>query len=491
MLSCLRVKHFSLRVKHIIILCLVAAVTSLADTKEVHILAVNDMHANIDQFPNFATLVNGIRTKHPGLLLFSAGDNRTGNPVNDMHPEASLPMITLMNHVGFNLSAIGNHEFDAGLVALRRVVYRSHFRYVCANMSMPDTLRLHIEPYKMFEVDGVRIAVLGLVQRNEGGTPDTHPDNVKGITFRPPIETAKEYAWLRDRCDVFIVLVHDSYEEAIKLAEAFPQPDLIISGHSHTAIDHEAADTKDTFNNVLITQAGSHLKYATYIIVELEDGKVAKRKARLLPVPVPNARVQAMVNEFNNNDVLKRELTQAAADFTNCEELGCLMADALRSELGADIAFQNPGGVRLSKLEKGPVTVGTVYALDPFGNEAVEYTLTGEEVLRLITAAYNAEGKSPVYVSGIRYGMTINPDGTVKDVTAAMDGDAAAPFDLQRRYKVVMSSYLAAICEYEKADTGRELGRLATDLLIEYLQKQPSVDYHGVKRANVTPLTNP
>jgi len=114
---------------------LLALALRAAEPREVHILAVNDMHANLDQFPNFAALVDGIRAKHPNLLLFSAGDNRTGNPVNDMHPEPSLPMSTLMNKIGFNLSAVGNHEFDSGYLGFRRLVYRSHFRHVCANMS--------------------------------------------------------------------------------------------------------------------------------------------------------------------------------------------------------------------------------------------------------------------------------------------------------------------------------------------------------------------
>ncbi|MCL2104528.1 MAG: bifunctional metallophosphatase/5'-nucleotidase [Kiritimatiellaeota bacterium] len=462
-----------------------ATVAAVAETKEIHILAVNDMHATIDRFPRFAALVEGIRAKHPGLLVFSAGDNRTGNPVNDMHPEPSHPMLTLMNKVGFNLSCMGNHEFDAGTVALRRLVYRSHFRYVCANMFMPDALRLHIEPYKMFEVDGARVAVLGLLELADRGIPEAHPDNLTGIAFRPPLDVAEEYRWLRDRCDVFILLAHLAYENSVALANAYPYPDLIISGHSHTAVDHEAVDVKDIQNGVLVTQAGSHLKHATYIILEIEDGKVTKRKARLLNVEAfdrEDAEVRAMVDDFNNNDVLKTVLTQVATDFKNYEELGCLMTDAVRLETGADIALQNPGGVRLKTLPKGPVTVGTIYQLDPFGNEAVEFHLDGEEVLRLIEAAYRAD-KGASYVSGICYDMTLDPQGQVKRVDVRMaDG---TPLDLQRRYKVVMNSYLAAICEYKKTDMGKDLSRLTVDLLIEHLQKQTSVDYNGVKRVKI------
>ena len=64
-----------------------------AGEAEIAILSVNDMHANIDQFPKFATMVDSLRAVYPDLLLFSAGDNRTGNPVNDQYDPVNYPMI--------------------------------------------------------------------------------------------------------------------------------------------------------------------------------------------------------------------------------------------------------------------------------------------------------------------------------------------------------------------------------------------------------------
>ena len=82
---------------------------------EIAILSVNDMHASIDQFPKFATMVDNLRAIYPDLLLFSAGDNRTGNPVNDQYNPVNYPMIELMNRTGFNLSTVGNHEWDGNV----------------------------------------------------------------------------------------------------------------------------------------------------------------------------------------------------------------------------------------------------------------------------------------------------------------------------------------------------------------------------------------
>ena len=469
--------------KQFLTLCIAAliTVTAFAQTREITILAVNDMHASIDRFPKFAALVDSMRTIYPDLLLFSAGDNRTGNPVNDMHPEPSYPMVALMNKVGFNLSNIGNHEFDGKIDAFRNVINLSDFRHVCANMYAHDSLRLHVEPYKIFEINGVRIAVLGLVQQGINGLPDTHPDNVKNISFRSPMEAAKQYGWLRYFCDVFVLLAHDEYEESIKLANKYPFADVLICGHSHTRIEKT-----ELHNNVLITQSESHLKYVTHITIQLIDGKITNKEACLLNVNASSrkdADVQAMVDDFNNNESLNRVLTQAVTDFRSYEELGCLMADAIRIEASADIAFQNPGGVRMDTYPKGPVTVGTVYRLDPFGNETMMYYLTGEEIMRLIEAAYIIENKQAPYVSGITYEMELDKQKQIKKLHVKMEDGSR--FNLQRKYKVVMNSYLAAVCKYEKADPGQSLFRTTADLTIEYLEKQPAVDYKGVKRANV------
>ena len=88
------------------------SLTSFAQEKLVTILSVNDMHATIDNFSKLAAIVDSLRGVYPALLIFSAGDNCTGNPYNDMYKEPSYPMTALMNAVGFHASAMGNHEFD-------------------------------------------------------------------------------------------------------------------------------------------------------------------------------------------------------------------------------------------------------------------------------------------------------------------------------------------------------------------------------------------
>ena len=455
-------------------------ISVFAQTKEVHILAVNDMHAAIDRFPNFVALVDSMRRVYPDLLLFAVGDNRTGNPANDMHAD-SYPMVELMNRAGFNLSAVGNHEFDGKVDGFRSMVNNSNFRYVCANLYAPDTMRLHVEPFKIFDIDGVQVGALGLLQIGPGGLPDSHPDNFKGITFRPWEKVAEQYSWLRGQCQVFLLLVHEEYDECVTFLNQYPYADVLIGAHTHKPI----ADT-ELHNGVMITQADCNLKYVTHITLQLTDGVVTAKESRLLDVNAfshKDESVQAMVDEYNNNDALLRVLTQAVNDFGSYEELGYLMTDAIRIETGADIAFQNPGGVRLPNFPKGPITVRDVYRLDPFNNEVIEFNLTGEELLRLIEAAYIAEYKQESYVSGITYELELGAEGKIKKIQVKMEDGSR--LNLQKTYKVVMNSYLSAVSKYEKTDPGHSLFITSAEMTIKYLEKQPAVDYQGVKRVQI------
>ena len=196
-----------------------------------------------------------------------------------------------------------------------------------------------------------------------------------------------------------------------------------------------------------------------------------------------DAEVQAMVKGFNSNDALLRVLTEVVSDFDTNEELGYLMTDAIRVEAGADVALQNPGGVRLKTFPKGTMTVRDVYRLDPFNNEAVVFHLTGEELLRLIEAMYISENKQPPFVSGITYEMEVDRQGQVKKIEVKMaDGSR---LNMHRKYKVVMNSYIAAVSQFEKADPGQSLYRTTAELTIQYLEKQPAVEYKGVKRMKI------
>ncbi len=442
---------------------------------EIAILSVNDMHSSIDQFPKFATMVDSLRAIYPNLLVFSAGDNRTGNPVNDQYDPINYPMITLMNTMGFDVSAVGNHEWDANIDNLQHDIERANFPFICANIIIPDSVKLDVKPYVLFENQGIRIAVVGMIELRSDGLPGTHPNNLKKVSFKRANTVLPDYKYLKNQSDAFILLSHCGFEEDLELAQANPWMDVIIGGHSHILIEHPSET-----NGVLITQSGSNLKYATLVKLKFKDGKLVNKDAVVLNVngvKRENKEVSKMLNEFNDAPALNEAIATALTKFENKEEIGCMMTDAIREISGVDFAFQNTGGIRVDYLKKGPITIKDVYSIDPFNNEVIVYQMTGAQVKHFILNSYRKNGGFPSFVSGMNY--TVGDDG--KSVWVEMDG---ATFSTKEVYKVAFNSYMASTIDIKSEDEGRSTFKTSEEMIIEFLRKHKTVDYHGVSRTN-------
>ena len=454
--------------------------TTIAQQREIHILSVNDMHAQIDNMPQLAAIVDSLRSIDPELLVISAGDNRTGNPINDQYEPTSYPMTALMNFIGFDCSGYGNHEFDSGTSGLAKLIDLSNFPHVNANAHPDPSLGIHQIPYKIFNIDGISIGVLGIVQLGTHGYPDTHPDNVKGITFTDPTETIEQYEWLTKRCNVNILLSHLGYEEDLKMAAQFPYYDLIISSHSHTQL--KGGELHD---GVLITQNTNKLKRCTYTTLTVVDGKVVKKDAVNIEVenyPRKNLIAARLVHFFNENEFFQRVLATAETPFTSPEELGVFLCDAIKCEGNADFALWNAGGVRLEKLDAGPITVNEILQLDPFGNMCVEMNLTGKELEDILYSCYQNDQFIFPYTSG-NLMSTITFDSMDKLTIKKMDirTSDGKKLDKKKIYKVVTNSYTASICDSPRTDQGRVLNIGTSDMVMKYLEKKGSVSYQGKK----------
>ena len=440
---------------------------------EIVILSVNDMHANIDLFPKFAAMVDSLRAIYPDLLLFSAGDNRTGNPVNDQYDPVNYPMIELMNRTSFDLCAVGNHEWDANIDAFRADIERAKFPFLCANVSIPANLDLDIKPFEIIENQGKKLAVVGMIELRHDGIPGTHPDNVKKVSFKRPAVVLPEYKYLRNQNDVVILLSHCGLEDDIELAQDNPWLDAIIGGHTHTLVERPSLT-----NGVLITQADSYLKYATLVKIKVKDHKVVSKEGVVLNVNnvrKENAEIKKLVNEFNDTPALNEAIAIAKTKFETPEELGCLMTDAIREVSKADFAFQNTGGVRVNHLKKGPITIKDVYSIDPFNNEVIVYQMTGAQVKKFIVNTYRKNGNYPSFVSGMTY--SVGDDG--RSVWIDMEGEN---FSTNKIYKVAMNSYMASTVNIESVDDGVSTFKTSEEMIIEFLRRHKEVDYQGVVR---------
>ena len=466
-------------------LALLIVTNVFGQKQEVHILAVNDVHATIDAFPKLAAIADSLRALYPSLLVFSAGDNRTGNPVNDMYELSSYPMVSLMNLVGFNATALGNHDFD--VKSLAPLMGYSNFSYICANMFPSPETGLHIRPTQVFDVDGIKVGVIGVIQLNTMGRPDTHPENVEGIRFTQAENVIGQYKKFSKDCDITILLSHIGYQDDIKIAEHFPWLDLIIGGHTHTQL---TAD-EPLHNGVLITQNKNRLPTCTHITLTVEKGKVIDKKAEYINVkkfPHQNKLVATIVDLFNDDPFFKRVVAFAEAPFKIKDQMTYMLCDALLTEGEGEVCIMNNGGTRIDSLSAGDITVHDILAMDPFYNDAVAATVTGEDILNIITTYSRGSLYHLPRVGGILCEAVIDKDDPDKNRLKSiqlktLDGKE---FDLNKTYKLVTSSYMASVCKQYFNSTTHSLNMLTSDLLTQFLEKKGVVNYEGVNRLKVT-----
>lgn len=479
-------KGLSLRC--VVLLTFVALVlvplTGSAKEYKLTILHTNDHHGHFMKFNQDvgglaaqSTIVNVVRAEvtsnkeAPGyVMVLSAGDINTGVPESDLL-EAE-PDIQLMNMIGYDVMALGNHEFDNPRNVLTDQIGWAKFPFICANAVKKDSGKPIVEPYIIKEYDGLKVAVLGLI--TDQVPILVLPDNVADLTFKNPIDVAKEMVpKLKAEADIVVVLSHlgfykDGGEEIgdIELAKAVPEIDVIVGGHSHTKLA-----APEIVGNTIIVQTGGYSEQVGRLdlVVDSEANKVISNAGKLISVngkkPVKlgdktyyvfaeqgymeDAEVLKATEPYKTKatDLLAQPIGEAAVELVGKREevrsketnLGNLITDAMRAKTGAEIAFQNGGGIRAS-IPAGPIAYRDVLTVQPFGNTMVTLDMTGEQIMQVldVAAAVKPGAGAFLHVSGLKW--TLNrKTGKAENV---MVGEA--PLDLKKTYKVVTNNFMAA-----------------------------------------------
>lgn len=453
------------------------SICGVAHGETVRILSTNDMHSAIEKMPQLAAIVDSLRAIDPFLLVLSAGDNRTGNPYNDLYEPSTYPMISLMNLIGFDASALGNHEYDAGVQGLAKVISLTNFPHLAANITCLPESGVRVRPYMVFDVKGLKVGVLGITQVGTLGIPDTSPDNVKGLTFQQPEEVIPQYKWLTAQCDVNVLLTHVGYDVDIELAKQFPYYDLIVSGHTHTQL--EGGEVHD---GVLITQNGYQMPRVTLTTLEVEGGKVVSKKAENIFLDKFTSRSEAadaLLTHFKSSPEMERVIAQMHSDINSYDALGVMMCDAWKEECNCDIALENYGGVRYDFFPAGPITVKDIINLDPFLNSPVVMTLTGKEFKELLIACHKIDRNRFPVTSGCSAVVTYT-DSTKSSIKKLELFDAnGKKLDMKKKYRVVTNNYVASTADSPREDEGERGAVTTSDLIIQWLEKKGTVDYQG------------
>ena len=306
------------------------------------------------------------------VLLLDAGDINTGAPESDMLD--AEPDIRGMNAMGYDAMVVGNHEFDNALSVLRQQEAWMDFPLLAANIYDATGQRL-FTPYHFFTLHGLKMAVFGLT--TETTAVVGNPKYVKGLIFRSAVDEARDLLpLLRARADVVIALTHLGYEESgahgsVALARAVPGIDLIVDGHSHTALTAPVIE-----NGTIIVQAGEYGKYLGRVDLLWEHGRARLVGGKLMPVNLTKKvehdgkKVRVLVGEPIAEDssllallspyqergdkALLTVIGSSDGNFTDDRalmrgtetDIGNLACLALLEKTGTDVAVMNSGGIR-------------------------------------------------------------------------------------------------------------------------------------------------
>ncbi len=496
--------------------------TALAET--LTILHTNDFHSRVEPiskydsgcsaedndagkcFGGYARLATAIRDARADAgtsILVSAGDQFQGSLFYTYYK--GQVAAEMMNALGYDLMAVGNHEFNHGPETLGAFVKAVEFPVLMANADIADEPELSdvIERSVIIELDGKMVGFIGL-------TPDDNADLSSpgpNVIFQDPIEAvAREVAALEAAgVDRIVVLSHSGHAVDLRLAAAVDGIDVIVGGHSHTLLSNEsdrAAGPYPTFvdtpngGRTAIVQAYAYGKYLGRLNVTFdEDGVVtdAVGEPILMDASVAEdetikARIKELAAPLDEirNQVVARSAAPIDGSRESCRagecEIGNLVADAMLDSVkdqGIDIAIQNGGGLRAS-IDAGEVTMGEILTVLPFQNVLSTFRLSGADVVAALESGVSqieeGKGRFP-QVAGLRYAFTTEAEpmaGRILRVEVPGADGEWVPIDEEKMYGVVSNNFMRGGGDgyavfRDNAEDAYDFGPALEDIVAEYM----------------------
>ena len=452
------------------------------------ILHTNDVHGAIENYAKVAALKAQYEEAGAVVLLMDAGDFIQGT--TNVSDSEGATAVELMNLVGYDVAAPGNHEFDYGYANLKKLATAADFPILAANIKYEG--ETPFDAHIVLDAGGKKIGVFGL------STPETatkaHPAKIKGVTFMGGEDL---YALAQDEvkslqsegCDYIICLGHLGIDDetaatknrSIDLLEQVNGIDVFIDGHSHSTLEEvkEATGGAGKVGDTYLTSTGTKLANVGRIILDgeaitidsvstegieaPEDSEVAKRAAAIadeIETEYGAAFATSKVDLNGDRDPGNR---------TEETNLGDLITDAMVWLVTKDgglevdddhvVAMTNGGGIRAS-IAKGDISKNDVNTVLPFGNTVAVVYVTGEQLLEVLEASTYC---TPTAVGGFPQiaGMNITVDATKEfdqgelypDTTyyapasisrVSVDSVNGKDFSLTDTYAVISNDFCAA-----------------------------------------------
>lgn len=505
--------------------------TSIGAAKNIIILHTNDIHCGIEDNIGMAALAEykKILSKNNHVLLVDSGDAVQGAPLGKLSEGQSI--INIMNAVGYDFAVPGNHEFDYGMDRFFYLAKQLKCGYYSANFLEVSTHKNVFTPYKIFDVDGIKLAFIGVTTpetltsstpvyfQNENG--EFNYNFCEGYTgkilykqIQKNIDAAKkqgaEYVFLVGHLGLNGT---SPYYNSAAIIHNTSGLSAVFDGHSHEQIAGLTLKDKKG-KNVIVGQTGTKLQAIGKLTLK-SDGSmnyellrsvpaknenisrlIAKEKAvyePLLQAPVGKALVPLYVNDPITGKRLVRS--------KECS-MGNFVADAYCKVLNTDAAIVNGGGIR-NDLTAGIFSYNDVLKVLPFGNMGMVIEATGQQILdalELGAAAYPKESGAFLQVSGMSYIIDSSiPSSVKKDEKGNFIGVTGTyrvknviicgrKLELDKKYTLAGSSYILrdggnGMTMFKNARVLNDATSNETDIFIEYVQNHLNavIDYENTE----------
>ena len=436
-------------------------VVSLAGAKEIVIYHTSDTHGhyyskyagwddqNFDRkIGGYAVLKNLIDQEKNPYLLLDSGDFTRGS-IEDDEYKGKYAM-EFMNKVGYDATVIGNHEFDYGIDNLKERLAMAKFDILTSNIfNEKGKLPKHVKAYKIYNVDGIKIAVIGVGRGYKSLEKWQYKTAEEGIGS--VIEKAKK------KSDIVIVLAHSTVkrddmmgDNNIDTSEKFKNEILVFfGGHYHAEVQNYYYHKSWP----MFVESGAYFNNVSKVVIDIDPKtkQVKKPRSELIPLWVDvygeNEEIVAFGDKFRNKEAdiiigqaktpIKKQPDLEAEPLFTSSPLGSFVSDIMREYAGTQIAIQNLGGVR-ADLGKGNIAYRDIYNIFPFPNTLAYMNVDGKFLKELFEYAVRDNG-SWLQISGAEVVYKYE-NNKAKDLEIFVDGKLVKPDD---KFTLTTNDYIA------------------------------------------------
>lgn len=459
------------------------------------ILYINDLHGRYEEFAKIASIIH--KLKDINTLFFDAGDNVDLTGIETIGTNGKISS-EMLNEFGCVARVLGDCEGFLGKEVIESICKSSNFPVVTCNIYDIKGKKLKgLEDYTIFTLGYLRILIIGVtVAYNEFY-------NLVNLLVKDPIAEVKRVISEVNRNDYDLVLVlsHLGFNLDQELAKTIENIDVIIGGHSHTAIDKNYSE-----NGVIICQANHHGKCIGELMVtyDLKQKEIQSFQNRLIPVGnnIPNHKIKQLI--LRNYDIAQKRLARPlylierllTHSFTEESELGNLLADGLKDFLNAELGIINSGVLNHS-LEQPVVTKLVLHGICPSPLNPTLIELKGGDIISTLEQSLLPEyqmkdgtgrGFKGTWLGNVQVSSNVrifyDPDeeplSKIKTIT--IDGKLIKN---DKWYKVATSNYLQRGMGYSalgKCRNEKYKAEMLENILMIYLKKKKFIRQATVKR---------